>query len=214
MDVQFAYNKAIAQLERQEGRRGILDPEDFLHEAGSNLGWREYRVFRNSLTLELQKRMKAGGSGSLNATTNFDLWQTRREFVTDLAKRNPMWGVEFHQVGDPITQRKILQGFRVIVKDEAFEQRPEIPVIQQYLTLHDGIGYELERRANTTGNRAFLRLSFSQNADLAREWDLGILRLLMYPDFGNIFDRYFSNLDTVTTSNLPEYAPATLRTGN
>jgi hypothetical protein len=214
MDVQFAYNKAIAQLERQEGRRSILDPEDFLHEAGSNLGWREYRVFRNSLTLELQKRMKAGGSGSLNATTNFDLWQTRREFVTDLARRNPMWGVEFHQVGDPITQRKILQGFRIIVKDEAFEQRPEIPVIQQYLTLHDGIGYELERRANMTGNRAFLRLSFSQNADLAREWDLGILRLLMYPDFGNIFDRYFSNLDTVTTSNLPEYAPATLRTGN
>ena len=214
MDVQFAYNKAIAQIERQEGRRNILDPEDFLHEAGSNLGWREYRVFRNSLTLELQKRMKAGGSGSLNATTNFDLWQTRREFVTDLARRNPMWGVEFHQVGDPITQRKILQGFRIIVGDEAFEQRPEIPVIQQYLTLHDGIGRELQRRADSTGNRAFLRLSYSQNADLAREWDLGILRLLMFPDFGNIFDRYFSNIETVNTSNLPEYAPATLRTGN
>ena len=39
IDVQFAYNKAIAQIERQEGRRDTLSPEDFLHEAGSNKGF-------------------------------------------------------------------------------------------------------------------------------------------------------------------------------
>ena len=169
---------------------------------------------RNSLTLELQKRMKAGGSGSLNATTNFDLWQTRREFVTDLARRNPMWGVEFHQVGDPITQRKILQGFRLIVNDEAFAYRPEVPLLQRYLQLHDGIGFQLQQRAEITNNRSYLRLSFSQNQDLARQWELGVLQLLTFPDFGNVYDRYFSNIESVNTSNLPAYAPATLRTGN
>jgi len=214
IDVQFAYNKAVAQVERQEGRRSTLDTEDFLHEAGTNLGWREYRVFRNSLTNELNKRMQAGGSGSLNASGNFDLWKQRREFVTKLSQKNPMWAIEFNQIGDPLTQRKILQGFRLIVEDEAFAYRPEIPLVQRYLELHDGIGFELARRAEVTGNRSFLRLSYSQNQDIQRQWEIGLLQLLTFPDFGNIYDRYFSNIESVNTSNLPQYAPATLRTGD
>ncbi len=214
MDIQFAYNRAVAQIERQDGRRNTLEPEDFLHEAGSNLGWREYRVFRNAITNELNKRMKAGGSGSLNAQANFDLWKQRRTFVTDLSQKNPMWAVEFNKIGDPITQRKILQGFRLIVNDEAFAYRPEVPLLQRYLQLHDGIGFQLQQRAEITNNRSYLRLSFSQNQDLARQWELGVLQLLTFPDFGNVYDRYFSNIESVNTSNLPAYAPATLRTGN
>lgn len=214
MDIQFAYNRAVAQIERQEGRRSTLEPDDFLHEAGSNLGWREYRVFRNSLTNELNKRMRAGGSGSLNAQSNFDLWKMRRDYVTDLSQKNPMWAFEFNKIGNPITQRKILQGFRLIVNDEAFAYRPEIPLIQRYLELHDGIGQQLLQRAEVTNNRSYLRLSFSQNQDLARQWELGVLQLLTFPDFGNVYDRYFSNIESVNTSNLPAYAPATIRTGD
>ena len=214
MDIQFAYNRAVAQIERQEGRRGTLEPENFLHEAGANSGWREYRVFRNSLTNELNKRMRAGGSGSLNAQSNFDLWKDRRNFVTALSQKNPMWGEEFNKIGNPITQRKILQGFRLIVADEAFAYRPEIPLIQRYLELHDGIAQQLLQRAERTNNRSYLRLSFSQNQDLARQWEIGVLQLLTFPDFGNVYDRYFSNIESVNTSNLSAYAPATLRTGN
>ena len=125
-----------------------------------------------------------------------------------------MWAIEFNQIGDPLTQRKILQGFRLIVEDEAFAYRPEIPLVQRYLELHDGIGFELARRAEVTGNRSFLRLSYSQNQDIQRQWEIGLLQLLTFPDFGNIYDRYFSNIESVNTSNLPQYAPATLRTGD
>ena len=214
IDVQFAYNKAIAQIERQEGRRDTLSPEDFLHEAGSNKGWREYRVFRNSLTNELNKRMQAGGSGSLNAQSNFDLWTQRRNFVTELSRKNPMWASEFNKIGDPITQKKILEGFRLIVEDEAFAYRPEIPLIQRYLQLHDGIAQSLLARAEATGNRSYLRLSYTRNQDLSRQWEIGLLQLLTFPDFGNVYDRYFSNIESVNTSNLSQFAPATLRTGN
>ena len=213
IDVQFAYNKAIAQIERQEGRRDTLSPEDFLHEAGSNKGWREYRVFRNSLTNELNKRMQAGGSGSLNAQSNFDLWTQRRNFVTELSRKNPMWASEFNKIGDPVTQKKILEGFRLIVEDEAFAYRPEIPLIQRYLQLHDGIAQSLLARAESTGNRSYLRLSYTRNQDLSRQWEIGLLQLLTFPDFGNVYDRYFSNIESVNTSNLSQYAPATLRTG-
>ena len=214
IDVQFAYNKAVAQIERQEGRRDTLTPDDFLHEAGSNLGWREYRVFRNSLTNELNKRMQAGGSGSLNAQSNFDLWTQRRNFVTELSRKNPMWASEFNKIGDPVTQKKILEGFRLIVEDEAFAYRPEIPLIQRYLQLHDGIAQSLLARAEATGNRSYLRLSYTRNQDLSRQWEIGVLQLLTFPDFGNIYDRYFSNIESVNTSNLSEFAPATLRTGD
>ena len=206
--------KAVAQIERQEGRRDTLTPDDFLHEAGSNLGWREYRVFRNSLTNELNKRMQAGGSGSLNAQSNFDLWNQRRNFVTELSRKNPMWASEFNKIGDPVTQKKILEGFRLIVEDEAFAYRPEIPLIQRYLQLHDGIAQSLLARAEATGNRSYLRLSYTRNQDLSRQWEIGVLQLLTFPDFGNIYDRYFSNIESVNTSNLSQFAPATLRTGD
>ena len=72
-----------------------------------------------------------------------------------------------------------------------------------FLALHDSIGYELQQRATATGNDQYLRLSYNKNEDLDQRWNVGLLQILQYPDFGPIYDRYFSKIDSVSTKNLP-----------
>ena len=74
LDVQFNYNRAVAELETREGRRDYMDPAGILTDASVSMGWREWRVFRNSMDDELRKRALGGGSGSLLGQTKFDLW--------------------------------------------------------------------------------------------------------------------------------------------
>lgn len=208
MDVQFAYNQAVRQIEEQTGRAARLSVTDHFYEATVTQGWREWKVYRNSLTDALFKRTQApGGSGNINARSNYDLYQQRRLFIQELSTKFPSWGQEWNNVADPLTQRRILQGFREVLADEKFEYRPELEVIRQYIELHDRIAIQLEDRAAIHKNPIYERLSYKGNADLEQMWALGILQILTFPDFGNIYDRFFANIDTVKVSNSPRRPP-------
>ena len=203
IDVQFERNRAVRDAEIREGRRQYLEPAGILTEAAEAIGWREYRVFRNSLDAQLRIRVNSGGSASLNAKSNQDLRRSKDEFVQQLGVTNPNWLAEFNTIGRADKQRRILDGFRQIVADPTFAYRPEIPEIEMFLALHDSIGYELQQRATATGNDQYLRLSYNKNEDLDQRWNVGLLQILQYPDFGPIYDRYFSKIDSVSTKNLP-----------
>ena len=203
IDVQFEYNRAVRDEEIRSGRKEYLDPGGILTESSESIGWREYRVFRNSLDAELRLRADSGGSASLNANSNFDLKTTKDQFVAELSRINPIWASEFNDIGNFQTQGRILQAFREIVASEDFAYRPEIPVIEMFLTLHDGIGQEMVTRANIESNSNYLLLSYKKNDDLRQRWEIGVLSILRYPDFGPIYDRYFSKMESISTQNLP-----------
>ena len=203
IDVQFEYNRAVRDEEIRSGRKEYLDPGGILTEASESIGWREYRVFRNSLDAELRLRADSGGSASLNAHSNFDLKTRKDQFVAELSGVNPIWASEFNDIGNFRTQGRILEGFREIVANEDFAYRPEIPVIEMFLTLHDSIGQEMVTRANIESNSNYLLLSYKKNADLKQRWEIGVLALLRYPDLGPIYDRYFSKMESISTQNLP-----------
>lgn len=202
-DIQFKYNRAVAELEEREGRRDYMNPTGILVEAAEAMGWREWRVFRNSIDNELRLRAQGGGSSSLLAKSNFDLWKQRRTFVEDLGGRNSQWMEDFNTFGQPDTQRKVLEGFRALLVDPTFAYRPEIPQIAMFVSKHDDIAYKMLRRAQSSNNRSYLRLSYSGNEDLRQEWDVWILQIKTWSDFGSIYDRYFSNMDTISVNNLP-----------
>ena len=203
LDVQFEYNRAIRDEELRSGRREYLEPEGILTEAQEAIGWREYRVFRNSLDTELRLRAQAGGSSSLNANSNQDLRARKNEFVQQLGETNSYWWREYNDIGGVDKQGRILEGFREIIADPDFAYRVELPEIEMFISLHDAIGFEMVRRSQSTNNDKYLRLSYSGNEDLEQQWHVGVLQILQYPDFGPIYDRYFSNMDSISTQNLP-----------
>jgi hypothetical protein len=201
--MQFEYNRAIRDQEMRSGRKEYLDPEGILTEAQEAIGWREYRVFRNSLDNELRLRVQLGGSSSLNANDNQDLRRKKNKFVEELGIKNAHWIAEYNDIGDPQKQRKILAAFRDVVADPAFEYRTDREEIEMFLNLHDYIGNQLLARAAADDNDNYLKLSHSRNIDLRQEWSVRLLQILQFPDFGPVYDRYFSNMDTVSTKNLP-----------
>ena len=202
LDIQFQYNRAVAELEEREGRRDYMNPTGVLVEAATSMGWREWRVFRNSMDNELRARAQGGGSSSLNANSNFDLATSRKQFVEELGQRNPQWLEEFNTFSQPQVQKKVLQGFREIIASEDFAYRPEIPQLAMFVGKHDEIATKMLLRANASNNRSYLRLSYSGNQDLRQEWDVYLLEVLSWSDFGSIYDRYFSNMQTISVNNL------------
>jgi len=203
LDVQFNYNRAVAELETREGRRDYMDPAGILTDASVSMGWREWRVFRNSMDDELRKRAMGGGSASLLAQTNFDLWKDRRKFIEDLGRENPFWLEEFNTFGQPQAQKEILAGLREFVSSGEFAYRPEIVQIATFVGKHDELALKMVKRAEGTNNRNYLRMSYSGNQDIRQEWDVFLLEVLSYPSFGPIYDRYFSNMLSISVGNLP-----------
>ena len=203
LDTQFEYNRAIRDQELRSGRKEYLDPEGILTEAQEAIGWREYRVFRNSLDNELRLRAQLGGSASLNATSNQDLRRQKNEFVEGLGIRNARWIAEYNEIGDPQKQRKILAAFRDVVADPTFDYRTDREEIEMFLNLYDYIGNQLLARAAANNDDNYLKLSHKGNIDLLNDWDVELLRILQFPDFGPVHDRFFSNMETVSTKNLP-----------
>ena len=208
LDVEHNYNRAVRQIEEQSGRAARLSVRDHFYEATTTAGWRDWKVYRNSLTDALFKRAQApNGSANINHRNNLDLYQQRRGFIQKLSQKYPAWGQEWNNVADPLTQRRILQGFREVLADSEFEYRPEIPVIRKYIELHDYVAIQLEDRAAIHMNPIYERLSYSKNADLQQMWELGVLNILTFPDFGNIYDHFFANIDTVKVANSPRRPP-------
>ena len=203
LDVQFNYNRAVAEQERREGRRDYMNPAGILTDASVSMGWREWRVFRNSMDDELRNRAMGGGSSSLLANSNFDLWKDRRKFIEDLGQENSFWLEEFNTFGQPQVQKEVLAGLREFISLEEFAYRPEIGQIAMFVGKHDQLALKMVKRAEGTNNRSYLRMSYSGNQDIRQEWDVFLLEVLSYPSFGPIYDRYFSNMLSISVGNLP-----------
>ena len=75
--------------------------------------------------------------------------------------------------------------------------------IEMFLNLYDSIGNQLLARAAANNDDNYLKLSHKGNIDLRNDWDVELLRILQFPDFGPVYDRFFSNMETVSTKNLP-----------
>ena len=203
LDVQFNYNRAVAELEARDGRRDYMNPAGILTDASVSMGWREWRVFRNSMDDELRNRAMGGGSSSLLANSNFDLWKDRRKFIEDLGRENSFWLEEFNTFSQPQVQKEVLAGLREFISLEEFAYRPEIPQIAMFVGKHDQLALKMVKRAEGTNNRNYLRMSYSGNQDIRQEWDVFLLEVLSYPNFGPIYDRYFSNMLSISVGNLP-----------
>tara|TARA_R110002167_G_scaffold67477_4_gene190758 strand:+ start:1982 stop:10228 length:8247 start_codon:yes stop_codon:yes gene_type:complete len=202
VDVQFVANKAVQQIEAASGRRDYLPPEDVLKLSAIKIGWREYGVFRESLDERLRIKASAGGSVSLNAKDNFFEAEQLRTFVEELGAKNPQWLMEYASLGNVNKQKRILQAYRDFSDSGEFDYRVEMPYIEMFLNLHDSIAREMIKRSYGTSDKNYMQLSFRGNEDLRQRWDIGKMKILQYPDFSDIFDKYFSRMDTVMTGNL------------
>ena len=207
-EVKWEYNRNIRRLEKLEGRTRPLTLNEQFMDATASEGWREWKDYRIKLYAKLAQRKKAGLSGAISS--HYDLVQERRAFVYNLGRQYPSWAQEFSRMGDAQTVSKVLAGFRHVVEDPAYEKRLDVVQIQRYLKLHDDIALALEDRARVFNNSKWERLGYRENEDLLVRWQLGIAQLLLEPDFGNVYDRFFSNIDTVSVSNSPLREPATL----
>lgn len=207
-EVKWEFNRNIRRIEQLEGRVERVTPSQQFMDATAAEGWREWKDFRTKLYAELAQRKKAGLSGAISS--HYKLMQLRRDFITENGRKFPAWANEFNDMGNSQVQAKILAGFRHVMKDPAYETRLDGVFIQQYLDLHDGIAAELESRAQTFNSARWEQLSYKENEDLKIVWELGIAKLLMNPDFGNVYDRFFSNIETVSVANSPLREPATL----
>ena len=61
----------------------------------------------------------------------------------------------------------------------------------------------MKARAEDSGNLEFLKLSYEGNVDLKRSWHEGVIELRLRPDFVDIYDRYFSKIESVVPTNFP-----------
>ena len=207
-EVKWEYNRNIRRLERLEGRTRPLTLDEQFMDATASQGWREWKDYRVKLYAKLAQRKKAGLSGAISS--HYDLMQERRAFIHNLGQQYPSWAQVFSRMGDAQTISKVLAGFRHVVEDPAYEQRLDVVQIRDFLALHDGIALALEDRARVFNDSKWERLGYKENEDLLVRWELGIAQLLLQPDFGNVYDRFFSNIDTVSVSNSPLREPATL----
>ena len=202
IDVQFERNEAVMQIERNRGNREYLPPEGILTLAAEKIGWREYGVFRESIDSRLRLKALSGGSASLNAKDNYQESRALKQFVKELGEENSQWLAEYNDLGNIAKQQQILQGFRDVVDSGDFDYRVELPYIEMFINLHDSIAKQMILRARVENNNSYLLLSYKGNEDLEQRWAVGTLKIREYPDFSNIYDVYFSNMDTVSTGNL------------
>ena len=147
-------------------------------------------------------KASAGGSVSLNAKDNFFEAEQLRTFVEELGAKNPQWLMEYASLGNVNKQKRILQAYRDFSDSGEFDYRVEMPYIEMFLNLHDSIAREMIKRSYGTSDKNYMQLSFRGNEDLRQRWDIGKMKILQYPDFSDIFDKYFSRMDTVMTGNL------------
>ena len=204
VDVQFERNEAVMQIERNRGNREYLPPEGILTLAAEKIGWREYGVFRESIDSRLRLKALSGGSASLNAKDNYEESRALKQFVKELGEENSQWLAEYNDLGNIAKQKQILQGFRDVVRSGDFDYRVELPYIEMFINLHDSIAKQMILRARVENNNSYLLLSYKGNEDLEQRWAIGTLKIREYPDFSNIYDVYFSNMDTVSTGNLTQ----------
>lgn len=202
IDVQFERNEAVMQIERNRGNREYLPPEGILTLAAEKIGWREYGVFRESIDSRLRLKALSGGSASLNAKDNYEESRALKQFVKELGEENSQWLAEYNDLGNIAKQKQILQGFRDVVDSGDFDYRVELPYIEMFINLHDSIAKQMILRARVENNNSYLLLSYKGNEDLEQRWAIGTLKIREYPDFSNIYDVYFSNMNTVSTGNL------------
>jgi hypothetical protein len=200
-DVRFNFSKAVQIKELEEGRRVDLTPREIYEGAQQTRGWRTWGNVMDQITDELQAKMRLGFSGDIHAHP--ELVQFRRAAAVANGRENPSWYKEYLAPNSPYVAARIMQAFREVISDPTFDYRPEWPFIQRFIDLHDSIATGMQAAAEDTGNLEFLKLDYEGNIKLKRSWNEGIIELRLRPDFMDIYDRYFSKIESVVPTNFP-----------
>jgi hypothetical protein len=200
-DVRFNFSKATQMKELEEGRRINLTPRDIYEGAQQTRGWKTWNEVTDHITDELNAKMRLGESGDIQAHP--ELLQFRRAAAVANGQENPAWYREYLAPNNPYTAARIMQGFREVISDPTFDYRPEWPFVQRFVDLHDSVASSMKARAEDSGNLEFLKLSYEGNVDLKRSWHEGVIELRLRPDFVDIYDRYFSKIESVVPTNFP-----------
>ena len=200
-DVRFNFSKATQMKELEEGRRTNLTPRDIYEGAQQTRGWKTWNEVMDHITDELNAKMKLGYSGDIKQHP--ELLQFRRAAAVANGRENPAWYREYLEPNNPYTAARIMQAFREVISDPTFDYRPEWPFIQRFIDLHDSIALGMKAEAEDTGDLRFLQLSFEGNAARKRAWHEGVIELRLRPDFVDIYDRYFSKIESVVPTNFP-----------
>ena len=200
-DVRFNFSKATQMKELEEGRRINLTPRDIYEGAQQTRGWKTWNEVMDHITDELNAKIRLGESGDIQ--DHPELLQFRRAAAVANGRENPAWYREYLAPNNPYTAARIMQGFRAVISDPTFDYRPEWPFVQRFVDLHDSVASSMKARAEDSGDLEFLKLSFEGNADLKRAWHEGVIELRLRPDFVDIYDRYFSKIESVVPTNFP-----------
>lgn len=200
-DVRFNFSKAVQIKELEEGRRVDLTPREIYEGAQQTRGWRTWGQVMDQITDELQAKMRLGYSGDIQAHP--ELVQFRRAAAIANGRENPSWYKEYLAPNSPYVAARIMQAFRAVISDPTFDYRPEWPFIQRFIDLHDSIATSMQAAAEDSGNLEFLKLGYEGNIKLKRRWHEGVLELRLRPDFMDIYDRYFSKIESVVPTNFP-----------
>ena len=204
-DVQFEYSQAVAIQEMADGRRETLTPREFLTSAQMNKGWRTWGKVTDVINDHLENKIRLGQSADIQNYPELVAYRTAQ--ALEIGRNNTTWFEEWKESTNPFIQAKVMEGFRNLVLDPTFDYKPEWPFIEMYIGIHDSIANTMEFRAESSGNRDYLKLGHQGNSDLKTEWLNARIDLRGRPDFTNIFDRYFSKMETITYSNFPSQFP-------
>ena len=199
-DVKFEHSRAVAIREEQEGRRVDNTPRGIYTAASTTKGWREWNQVMNFIGEQLEAAGMMGQSTDIQAHPK--LLDLKNSAAVTMGRGNPEWYKEYLEPQNPLTQARIIQGFREMLLDSTFDYRPEWALIEAWVDNHDNTAMMMWDRYIQSENRDFLRLGFEGNTDLAADFHTTNLELRLRPDFVDIYTRYLSNVDTVRQSNF------------
>jgi hypothetical protein len=192
LNAQFSYAVYLQQLTEEVSpgsgvprreRFAADQPLTWAQNARAVPGWQEYSQKMDQLDQALYDL----GLANYQVADAQPLAEIRRQFINDLASRNPEWWAEYSDRRGQAETDDFWTGAYEIASDERLLGRREIEGLASYLELRDTMISALGT-INEAGGAA--TLTATSNQPLREVWDALVLELLdQYPEFGEIYYR-------------------------
>ena len=206
LDSQFEYNQTVFRKEIAEGRRVYQTPEEMLRRAQGTYGWNIFNKLMNPINQALDQQREMGLPFSLNADYNYGYLERKRNIIGMIGQRLPMWLEDYNDIASIGKTARVVNEFRDGIDSlpPAYEGKPEIVHLANYINDRDRISLELLNRSQSTGDPDMQTLSHPQNLDLRDEWEGLRLMYSVIPDFQEVYLRYFDNDDAISRNSWPD----------
>lgn len=165
--------------------RESQDPQARMDQTDIRLGWLAYRQLSAALDVELQQR----GLTSLSQTAAGDLKDHKDAQVALLMQQYPAWARDYRSYEDTVYFR--VAEMQKIAASPAFDDRPDIQGLRQYLMIRQQVAQSLDAWSVQGGSRS---LQAEENTPLREWWEsqVGALKAAN-PAFADLHDRFLAS---------------------